>query len=348
MNLLIITQKVDENDPILGFFHRWIEEFGKHFDKITVICLEKRDYTLPSNIKVLSLGKEEGQSRIKYILNFYKYIIKEKDNYDSVFVHMNQVYILLGGILWKAWNKKIGLWYVHRQKSFSLWLATLFADVIMTSGRESFGYPSPKVAYMGHGIDIEKFKKEIISTISPRKILYIGRLSKIKDLETFIGSIEILEDKFPNQYEGILVGEAITSEDIDYKKSLQKLIEQKKLTQKILFLGAKSADEIPALINDSWATVNLSPTGGMDKTVLESLASGRPVFCSNLAFKELFSEYGDTLLFTYKNPQNLTLKVENFEKNPLNNLIVKNLSDKVRREYDVGVLIKKISTTLHG
>ena len=47
MNLLLITQKIDKDDPILGFFHRWVEEFAKHFE----IYLEKNGivhfYTYP-------------------------------------------------------------------------------------------------------------------------------------------------------------------------------------------------------------------------------------------------------------------------------------------------------------
>lgn len=57
---MIVTQKVDVNDPILGFFHRWVEEFAKHFERITVICLQKGEYNLPANVKVFSLGKEES------------------------------------------------------------------------------------------------------------------------------------------------------------------------------------------------------------------------------------------------------------------------------------------------
>ena len=63
MRLLIITQKVDKNDPILGFFHRWIEEFAKHCQSIIVICLQKGEYNLPKNIKILSLGKEKGKKK---------------------------------------------------------------------------------------------------------------------------------------------------------------------------------------------------------------------------------------------------------------------------------------------
>ncbi len=98
MKLLILTQKVDKNDPILGFFHRWIEEFANHCEQVTVICLAKGKSTLPPTVSVLSLGKEAGQSRLKYLWRFYRYLWRERQNYDTVFVHMNQEYVLLGAL----------------------------------------------------------------------------------------------------------------------------------------------------------------------------------------------------------------------------------------------------------
>src|SRR3954464_15352498 len=98
MRLLIFTQKVDRYDPVLGFFYPWLEEFSKRFESIVVVCLEKGEHTLPSNVKVLSLGKEDGVSKYIYLKNFYKYIWNERNNYDKVFVHMNQEYVLLGGL----------------------------------------------------------------------------------------------------------------------------------------------------------------------------------------------------------------------------------------------------------
>ena len=58
MKLLIITQKVDINDDLLGFFHGWIAEFVRQCEQVTVICLQKGEYDLPRNVRVLSLGKE--------------------------------------------------------------------------------------------------------------------------------------------------------------------------------------------------------------------------------------------------------------------------------------------------
>ena len=120
MKLLIVTQKVNKNDPILGFFYNWIIKFSEEFESVVVICLEEGDEVadLPHNVKVLSLGKESGKSRIKYLIRFYKYIWSERGNYDVVFVHMNQIYVVLGGVLWHLLSKKIALWYTHKETSF--------------------------------------------------------------------------------------------------------------------------------------------------------------------------------------------------------------------------------------
>ena len=74
MKLLIITQKVDKNDPILGFFHGWVEEFAKNVEKLTVVCLGVGEYDLPQNVQVFSLGKKIGASKLKYIWNILRSI----------------------------------------------------------------------------------------------------------------------------------------------------------------------------------------------------------------------------------------------------------------------------------
>ncbi|MBU2219890.1 hypothetical protein KJ665_01980, partial [Patescibacteria group bacterium] len=60
MRLLILTQKIDFNDDILGFMHGWVVEFAKHFESIIVIALGVGEYKLPENVRILSLGKEKN------------------------------------------------------------------------------------------------------------------------------------------------------------------------------------------------------------------------------------------------------------------------------------------------
>jgi hypothetical protein len=149
MKLLILTQKVDINDDVLGFMHGWIVEFAKNCELVTVICLEKGEVNLPDNVKVLSLGKETSRSRIKYLFNFYRYIWQYRGDYDNIFVHMNEQYVLLGGIFWKFWRKRIGLWYAHGFVPFSLRIAERMSDIIFTSTQSGFRLESDKKELSG-------------------------------------------------------------------------------------------------------------------------------------------------------------------------------------------------------
>jgi glycosyltransferase involved in cell wall biosynthesis len=197
MNLLIITQIVDKKDGILGFMHGWIEKFSEKYEKVTVICLFEGEYNLPENVKVLSLGKEGRVSRIKYIFNFYKHIISELSNYQKVFVHMNQIYVILGYPIWKLFGKQIGLWYAHGSVSKSLRVAEKLTDLIITSTESGFRLDSKKKNIIGQGIDINKFKCNYIEK-NENRIITVGRISKIKNLKLLFESIYDLEKQGMN------------------------------------------------------------------------------------------------------------------------------------------------------
>jgi glycosyltransferase involved in cell wall biosynthesis len=346
MKLLIITQKVNITDPVLGFFHTWIKEFSEHYESVEVICLEKGKYDLPQNVSIYSLGKEEGESKIKYIFRFYKYIWSLRNKYDRVFIHMNHVYVILGSILWRIWDKKVGLWYVHRQKSFSLWIATLLAEYIFTSTPESFLIKTRKVNYLGHGIDLNNFPSEEPLNSEIKTISYFGRITKIKNLETLIDALDIL-NKTDGKYEVKIIGGTVTEADKEYKKLLQDKIQKLGLTEKIQFIPPVLPSELKAFYKNSYVTVNLSPTGGMDKTVLESLASNRAVFASNLAFREVFGAYSESFLFKQNDYQNLAQKIVIFQSREDQKEIVEILSKKIRLLFDNNILINKISLILN-
>ncbi len=123
MKLLICTQAVDLDDPVLGFFHRWIAEFSKRCESVHVICLKSGRFSLPSNVYVHSLGKESGRSRVKYVFNFYRHIFALRGTYDSVFVHMNSEYVVLGGLLWRGGRKRIVLWRNHKMPGLTTRIA---------------------------------------------------------------------------------------------------------------------------------------------------------------------------------------------------------------------------------
>lgn len=296
MKLLIITQKINVNDPILGFFHRWVEEFAKSFEYITVICLERGEYALPGNVNVLSLGKESGQSKVKYLYNFYKYIWQERNKYDAIFVHMNPEYILLGGLLWKVLRKKVSLWYMHKAITPALKAAEKIADVIFTASKESIRVSSKKIVITGHGIDLDRFKKGPQKTDrdSVFKIITVGRITPSKDLKTLIRAIDILVNERQLKNLNVkIVGRAQTEGEIRYNSEMVSIVKEKHLESLFDFVGPVPNHKLAAWLQNSDLFVNMSLTGSLDKAILEAMACGLPVISCNESYKVFIKSIPD-------------------------------------------------------
>src|SRR4051812_42401773 len=131
MRLLVVTQAVDLDNPVLGFFHSWIEEIAKHFESVVVVCLFEGRHALPSNGEVFSLGKEKKETnRALYTQRFLALVWGLRSKYDSVFVHMNQEYVLAAGWIWILLGKRIYLWRNHYAGSIATDVAAAFCTKV--------------------------------------------------------------------------------------------------------------------------------------------------------------------------------------------------------------------------
>lgn len=278
---MILTQKVAKNDPVLGFFHRWIKEFAKNFEKVTVICLEKGGYSLPANVSVLSLGKEDTMiyhsvlRRLYYICRFYKYIWQERKNYDAVFVHMNQEYILLGWKFWKLWGKKIYLWRNHAKGNILTDLAVLLSHKVFCTSPSSYTARFKKTKLMPVGIDTEFFKPDPAVLRRPNSILFLGRIAPVKKVLEFIDWVK------STAYTATIAG-PILSEDRKYGEEVKR-----KLNDKIKLIGPVSQAEARKLYQSHETYANFTPAGSMDKTVFEAAASGAKLEVRNPDLKNV-------------------------------------------------------------
>jgi len=294
MRLLIYTQKVDKNDPVLGFFHQWIEEFAEHLDALEVVCLEKGEYTLPGNARVTSLGREEGKGRMTYVWRFYKHLFGGRSAYDAVFVHMNAEYVLLGGIFWHLWGKSVGLWYTHKKVSWKLRVAHMLTDIVFTASEESFRMPSKKLSVMGHGIDFSHFQPASRSNDENGKktvtLISAGRISEIKRTDLLIEVARVLRERGVS-YSLSLAGVPISGLDRVYQDELQRRIHEWKLEERVHFVGAKTYQEMPAFYRSGDIFLHASETGSLDKVVLEALACGLPVLTTSDAYPFLPEKY---------------------------------------------------------
>lgn len=343
MKLLIITQRISLKDDVLGFFHGWIRKSAKQWEKVTVICLQKADYELPQNVSILSLGKEQKRSKLKYLVNFYKFIWRERKNYDVVFVHMNPQYIVLGGLLWKCLNKKIALWYTHKAVNLKLRIAEKLTDIIFTASKESFRLESKKLVVTGHGIDVNLFKPSVKRETSKNfRILSVGRVSLIKDYETLIKTIDILiNQKNIKNLEVKIIGRPILNRDKDYFEKIKELINEKKLTKFINLIGGLPYQDLPSYYQKTDILVNLCSTGGADKSVLEAMACQIPTFVCNHTFEKELGLYKKMLFFKEKNAEDLArkiLKIRNIDRNEIGQF----LRQQVIKYHSLDSLINKI------
>ncbi len=310
MKLLIVTQKVDKHDDVLGFFHDWIKDFAQLCESVTVICLEKGESELPKNVTVLSLGKELGRKKFSYVTAFLKYIWTTRSEYTNVFVHMNPEYIVIGGLLWRMLGKKIHLWYVHRNVNLWLRIAHLLSHQVFSVTRESFGIRSSKLKLVGHGIDAQKFSMSDRTTDpSTYRIISVGRITPIKRLETLIKAASILAGSNNFSFTVDLIGSPVSQSDQKYKNELIEMIERNDLNDKIHFLGSCPYDAIPDIYHNADLLVNLAPTGGIDKVVLEAMASGLIPMVSNRGFTSIFKDRASTLIFNQDDPVDLANRI---------------------------------------
>ena len=321
MRLLIVTQKIDEQDAVLGFMHGWVAEFARQAESVSVICLEKGEVNLPENARVFSLGKEKTElgirnyelwKKIKYAWRFVRYIVQTRKEYDTVFVHMNPEYILLGVIFWKWWGKTVTLWYAHKSVTWHLRLALHFVDVVFTSTKSGFRLLSTKVKVIGQGIDTERFMihdSRFMIQGGAFKIVTVGRITPSKDYDTLIDAVIIVRTNSNLKIHVDIVGPTSVESDEVYLKSLKEKITQKGIGDAVTFLGPVANSKLPEALAGYNLFVNMGHTGSLDKAVPEAMAMGLPVLTCNEAFKEVLGPFRGDLMYAKSNAEALGGKI---------------------------------------
>ena len=306
MKLLILTQIIDTEDPMLGFMHTWVSEFAKHFEQITVICLKEGVHNLPENVRVLSLGKEEGVSHLAYLTRFFSYVLKYRTHYDVIFVHMNQEYVLLGGWVWRLLGKKVTMWRNHHAGSLLTDIASLFCHKVFCTSKFSYTAKYRKTVFMPVGVPTDKFRPLPNIKRVPHSILSVVRISPAKKIEQLIETLGVLHKKGIS-FTATICGDAIPIHK-DYETLLHEQVEKLGLGDKISFIHGISFEKISELYASHDITVNQSPSGMYDKTIFEAM------MCENLVLscnENLRGEIDDMFIFREDDVQELSKRLEN-------------------------------------
>jgi len=278
MRLLICTQAVDARDPVLGFMHRWIEEFSSRYERITVVCLRAGDHHLPSNVEVIPLGEKR---RFLRALEVCSIAFARRKEYDGVFVHMNQEYVLAVGWLWRILRKRIVLWRNHKKGSWLTRVAGRMSHAVCYTSPAAFVARFRNAVQMPIGIDTSFFKL-LRNSSGEGTILFLGRLDAVKHPDIFLEALGLLAK------EGVTFRADIYGDPTPGREAYAEELRQRFSTAKgVTFHQSVHNNETPALYSSHAIYVNLTPSGSFDKTIGEAMASGCIVVAANDVLRDV-------------------------------------------------------------
>ncbi|OGC88934.1 hypothetical protein A2419_01055 [Candidatus Adlerbacteria bacterium RIFOXYC1_FULL_48_26] len=300
MKLLILTQGIDLDDPVLSAYHSWILSIARRADKATVMCLKKGRNTFPKDIEVISLGKESNPSRFSYIKKLFQYAWFFRDEYDVVFVHMNQEYILLAGGLWRLLGKPIYFWRNHYAGSLLTNVAVALSTKVFYTSRQSYTARFSKSVRMPVGVDMQRHSAVSGLQRKENSILSLGRISPSKNIHVLIEALGILHKKGV-AYTADIYG-VTTASDTHYLRGLRERVAELGIRDSVQFCGGVANEETPEIYGEHDIFVNMSPQGMFDKTILEAAACDCLVVTAN---KDAIEYLGEKLAFKDLDPQSV-------------------------------------------
>ncbi len=279
MRILIITQKLDSEDHVLGAIVGWTKELAKSSESVSVICLEKRSFDFPKNIKVYSLGKENGPSRFKYLKNLYKHLVALEGSYDRVFVHMNQEYILLAGWYWMIKGIPVYFWRNHPNGSFLTNIAVFLSKKVFCTSKASYTAKFKKTVLMPAGVDTGLFKPVDGVVRKKYSVCMVSRIAPVKRIELGLEAMNILVSS-GTQVSLDIIGTPL-ERDLEYYRGLEKYVADNNLSNCINFLGDFPLPKHPELYSGYEVCLNLTLSGSFDKSIVSTTSCGTVPLVSN-------------------------------------------------------------------
>ena len=182
----------------------------------------------------------------------------------AVFSHGSFFNMVTGFRFFKN-NKVIGI-------CFNLFIKLLLksANVIFALDDDS------RIAYEACGAYVKMVDNSIIlpekeykrvKTHSPLKLLFVGRLSKIKQVDVIIKAIEMYEENCILTIVG----------DGEEKKVLHDLVEEKNIQEKIQFVGKVEPEKVKEFMIDNDVLIMNSILEGKPMSIIEALSYGLPI-----------------------------------------------------------------------
>ncbi|MBQ1999282.1 MAG: glycosyltransferase family 4 protein [Spirochaetales bacterium] len=159
--------------------------------------------------------------------------------------------------------------FVFRFLSPYIWKNSLLTIANSQSLRE-LAYKTSrkkKIDLIYNGIDLERYTNKSDIKISPKQIIAVGRLSKIKGFDLLIQAVAAI--KTPCQL--VIAG------DGPEKENLENLAKMLGIEKKVILLGRLEKEQLISFYQESSIFCMSSYNEGMSNAMLEAIACGLPV-----------------------------------------------------------------------
>ncbi len=305
MRLLILTQVVDPKDSALGYYHQWLKELSRQFDRLLVFALRVGSYDLPENVTVIRTRPwGDGRARTRTALSIIALAWKHRREYDAVFVHMNQEYILVAGWLWLLMGKPIYFWRNHYDGDWMTKLASGFCRRVFYTSKFSYNAGFKNAIQMPVGVSVESCHLDEPIERMPHSVLFLGRFDRSKRPDLIVEALGRLKQEGID-FTARFVGGA-SENDAAYPEEVALRADALGLKEQVEFLGPVPNTDTYKSYRSQAIYVNCGKSGMLDKSLFKSIACGCLALFSS---KDMRDMAGDTYYFPEGDLDALTEKL---------------------------------------
>lgn len=219
------------------------------------------------------------------------------------------------------------------------------SEVVKDYVMSNYHLTEDKFTAIQRGVDLEKFNPNNVDNefivqfknefhLNGKYIITsVGRVTWLKDYETFIKSIALVKQDIPNVV-GLIVG-GIRKDKNEYAQSLKELAKSEGVEDRIIFTGSQS--KIAEVYHLSDIVVNASlKMGNVGRTVVEALALDKPVIATTYeGLKNIVEDDINGAIIETQNEKQLAEKILKVKKQKFGSII-----DTIPSEYTLTSMVE--------